>query len=145
MPAKSSRILIHASLDFKEEMLAAKAEMERTLGIRVTLPELTRYQHIRDVDGDDAEFTRIKNRLTVENMNNVRESDALFILNYSHRGITNYVGGNSFMEMCVAFYLGKPIYLLHDVPEGMPYTEEIKALSPTVVGCVDDLKHFLDR
>ena len=57
----------------------------------------------------------------------------MFILNYSHRGIENYVGGNSFMEMVIAFFLKKPIYLLHEIPEDMTITEEIKSLYPTVV------------
>ena len=37
------------------------------------------------------------------------------------------------MEMVVAFYLKKPIYLLNDIPEGMNITEEIKSLYPIIV------------
>ena len=70
-------------------------------------------------------------------MNNVRNCDALLILNYSHRGIKNYIGGNSFMEMVIAFFIGKPTYLLYDIPEGMSYTEEIKSLYPKVLGSLE--------
>ena len=119
------------------EMLQAKAVIE-SFGIHtVILPELTRYQHIRDEDGNDELFTKIKNRLTDDNIHNVEAADALLILNYDHRGITNYVGGNSFLEMVVAYYLHKPIYLLNSIPERMAYTEEIKALFPIIVHKLD--------
>ena len=129
------RLLIHASLDFVDEMINAKNNIEGKF--EVILPELVRYQHIRDVDGDDETFTKIKNRLTIDNMKNVEICDALLILNYSHRNIENYIGGNSFVEMCIAFYLGKPIYLLNDIPKDMPYTEEIKALYPIVIHSIE--------
>lgn len=126
------KITIHASLDFKDKMIDAKEYLEAK-GIEVILPELKRYQHIRDKLGDDDRFTRIKTQLTKQNMSNVEKCDYLLILNYSHRGYNNYVGGNSFLEMVLAFYLHKPIYLLNNIPDDMPYTEEIKALQPIIV------------
>lgn len=136
-------ILLHASLDFVDSMIFEKEHIESISELKVILPELTRYQHIRDEQGDDETFTKIKNRLTRDNINNVEQCDCLFILNYSHRGIKNYVGGNSFLEMIVAFYLKKPIYLLNDIPEAMTYTEEIKSLYPTVVHNVDNFVKIL--
>lgn len=134
------KVLLHASLDFVDYMVKAGNFLKEN-GIDVILPELTRYQHIRDVEGDDVSFTRIKNRLTLENIRNVENSDCVFILNYTHRGFENYIGGNSFLEIIIAFYLKKPIYLLNPIPEGMTYTEEIKALYPTVV---NSLENFID-
>lgn len=137
------KILIHASLDFVNELIFAKDYIENLTRFEVILPELTRYQYIRDKQGDDVEFTKIKNRLTIENMRNVEICDALLILNYSHRNIENYIGGNSFVEMCIAFYLKKPIFLLNDIPEDMLYTEEIKALYPQVIHSLDWLKNMI--
>lgn len=130
-------ILVHASLDKKQEMLDAKEKIEAFSEHKVILPELTRYQHIRDEDGNDELFTQIKNRLTDENISNVEAADVLLILNYTHRGIENYVGGNSFLEMVIAYYLHKPIFLLNDIPSAMPYTEEIKALYPVIIHNID--------
>lgn len=131
------KVLLHASLDFVEYMVKASNFLKEN-GVDVILPELTRYQHIRDVEGDDVGFTRIKNRLTLENISNVENCDCILILNYTHRGYDNYIGGNSFLEMIVAFYLKKPIYLLNSIPEGMTYTEEIKSLYPTIVYNLDN-------
>lgn len=124
--------LIHASLDFKQKMIDAQQFFDSTGVIEAILPELTRYQHIRDEYGDDHTFTQIKTRLTRDNMANVKRVDCLLILNYDHRGFKNYVGGNSFLEMAIAFFLEKPIFILNPIPEEMPYSEEIKALNPIV-------------
>lgn len=137
------KLLIHASLDFVDNMLLEKKNIERNSGLKVILPELTRYQHIRDEQGNDELFTEIKNRLTLDNISNVEKCDCLLILNYDHRGIKNYIGGNSFLEMIVAFYLRKPIYLLNDIPESMTYTEEIKALYPIVIHNVSNLNKII--
>ena len=137
------KILIHASLDFKQAMIDAKNYIEDNSAHKVMLPELTRYQDIRDVHGDDETFTKIKNRLTKENFQNVENCDVLFIINHSHREIKDYIGGNSFMEMVIAFYLKKPIYLLNDIPEGMTYTEEVKSLYPTVVHSMSNFLKIL--
>lgn len=132
------RILLHASLDFSSEMYSVKKYIETSTKYEVILPDMQRYQHIRDEYGDDKTFTKIKNRLVFENMKNVERCDCLFVLNYSHRGYENYIGGNSFLEMIVAFYLNKPIYLLNPIPEKMTYTEEIKALYPTVAHSIEN-------
>jgi len=131
------KITIHASLDFKEEIINTYQYL-KSKGIEVLLPDLCRYQHIRDELKNDELFTKIKTRLTRENFQNVTQSDVILILNYDHRNIKNYVGGNSFMEMVIAFYLNKPIYLLNAIPEGMPYTEEIKSLRPIVIGSLEE-------
>lgn len=137
-------ITIHASLDFKDEMVAAKDYLE-SMGFDVILPELKRYQHIRDELGDDERFTKIKTRLTKQNMLNVEKCDCLLILNYSHRGYNYYVGGNAFLEMVLAFYLHKPIYLLNDIPKNMPYTEEIKALEPIIIESLEKFVQMIKR
>ena len=137
-------VKIHASLDFKDEMVSARNYLV-SAGYDVLLPELQRFQHIRDELGDDIEFTKIKTRLTKQNMTYVEKCDCLLILNYPHRNITNYVGGNSFLEMVLAYYLHKPIFLLNNIPSDMPYTEEIKALEPLVVGSLINFVNLTKR
>ena len=58
--------------------------------------------------------------------------DALLILNYDKNGIANYLGGNSLVEMAVAYYLNKPIYLFNPAPE-ISYKEEILGMFPIVL------------
>lgn len=133
------KIIIHASLDFKENMIEAKKYLESHASCNVILPDLHKYQYIRDELGDEERFNKIKTKLTKQNIKNVEDCDWLLILNYTHRGYKNYIGGNSFLEMVIAFYLKKYIFLLNDIPENMTFTEEIRALEPIILGSLDNL------
>jgi hypothetical protein len=132
------RVLIHASLDLRDLILHA-AQVLKDAGADVLLPDLQRYQHIRDVEGRQEEFDQIKHRLSRENAELVASTDVLYILNADHRNIPNYVGGNSFYEMSIAFFLNRPIWLMNEVPDNMPYTEEIRSFFPKIVGCAENV------
>jgi hypothetical protein len=50
------------------------------------------------------------------------------------------------MEMAIAFYLHKPIFLLNEIPSDSPLLEEIIALNPIVLhGQIDNLKNEIDK
>ena len=63
----------------------------------------------------------------------IKGSDGILVLNYEKKGVENYIGGNSFLEIGVAFDLGKKIFLLNPIPENLPYTEEIEVINPVVI------------
>ena len=58
----------------------------------------------------------------------IAEGDAILVLNYEKNGQPNYIGGNVLMEMAIAFYLKKPIYILNEIPEQSKFLEEIKGM-----------------
>jgi len=63
----------------------------------------------------------------------IEKADAIVILNYVKNGIKGYIGGNTLIEMGIAFYLRKKIYLLNSIPE-MDYAKlEIFAMHPVVL------------
>ena len=68
----------------------------------------------------------------IDHFQKITESDSVLIANYSKNGIENYIGPNTLMEMGVAFYLKKPIYLLNPIPE-ISYKEEILGVKPIVI------------
>jgi hypothetical protein len=70
-----------------------------------------------------------------EHFSKVAWSDAILVANYDKNGITNYVGPNTLMEMGLAFYLRKKIYLLNPVPD-TPWEEEMLGMKPVVVSGV---------
>jgi hypothetical protein len=52
----------------------------------------------------------------------------------------NYIGGNVLMEMAVAFYLDKPIFLFNEIPKNSTFLEEIKGIEPVVLhGKIENL------
>lgn len=73
----------------------------------------------------DANDYHKKARLMREHFEKVAEGDAVLVLNYEKRGTKNYIGGNVLMEMSLAFYLHKPIFIMNDIPQESAYLEEI--------------------
>ena len=63
----------------------------------------------------------------------VEKGDSVLIVNEEKHGVRNYIGPNVLMEMAIAFYLGKPIYILNDLPENSPFEEELKGFMPTIL------------
>jgi predicted RNA-binding protein with PUA domain len=68
----------------------------------------------------------------IRHFKNVEWGDAVLILNYDKNNIPNYIGANTFLEMGVALYLGKKIFLLNEIPE-VENKEEILGMKPVVI------------
>ncbi len=60
-------------------------------------------------------------------------SDAILVVNEEKNNIAGYIGGNTLMEMGLAFHLKKKIYLLQAIPE-LSYKEEIIGMRPVILG-----------
>jgi len=58
--------------------------------------------------------------------------DAILVLNYEKNGVADYVGANTLMEMGLAFYLKKKIFLLNPVPK-IGSQEEILGMKSVVI------------
>src|SRR5690606_35746742 len=62
----------------------------------------------------------------------IKKADAILALNFDKKGIKNYIGGNTFLELGYAFIKGKKIYLLNPIPD-MIYTSEVVAMKPVIL------------
>ena len=56
------------------------------------------------------------------------------VINKTKRGIRGYVGGNTLMEMTLAYIQKKPIFLWNDISSKSPVEEEVRGLNPIIVG-----------
>ena len=128
------KIAICASMVFTEKMLEAKAALEK-MGHTAFVSQLA--------GGYVGKSVEEKESLTVFNKNEndairlfwekIRQSDAILVLNYDRRGIANYIGGNTLMEIGFAHVLEKKIFLLNPVPDIPFYKSEIEACRPTII------------
>ncbi len=64
-----------------------------------------------------------------EHFAKIQWADAIAVINPEKKGTAGYIGGNTLMEMALAFHLEKEIYLMHDIPE-VSYREEILGMLP---------------
>lgn len=71
-----------------------------------------------------------KRQLMDEHFAKIRDSDAILVLNFDRQRKRGYVGGNTFLEMGIAHWLGKKVFIWKEPSKRLPYFEEIMAINP---------------
>jgi len=98
--------------------------------------------HYRTWLKDSKDYPK-KTWLMREHFKEVASGDITLVINNKKHGQANYIGGNVLMEMALAFHLGKPIYILNDIPDQSPFLEEIIALG--AIPLQGNIKSLIDR
>ena len=60
-------------------------------------------------------------------------ADAVLVANFDKKGIKNYIGGNTFLEIGFAHVLQQKIFLLNPIPDIPYYDSEIEAMKPVII------------
>lgn len=130
------KIAICGTMKFSREMVDV-AEKLKEYGhepiLPKLMPDLRDFHEIRDVEGKEEEFYEYKRNALKEHFDKIKNADAILVLNYDNDNIKNNVGGNTLIEIGVAFERNKKIFLLNPIPEGLTYTEELQAIKPIVL------------
>lgn len=138
------KITICGSIAFYEEMFSKKKELE-ALGHEVLVPpsevrgangeliSVSEYYALRKAATDDVAWIwDNKERAMRDHFVKVEAADVILVLNCDKKGIAGYIGANTLLEMGLAFYLNKKIYLFNPIPS-MDYREEILGMRPQVI------------
>lgn len=136
-------------MTFYEGMLSIKENLEK-LGHETILPSVAlevpseqegekKYfgQYMEDNGGIDAfpaenPIWGLKEGAIRDHFQKIENSDAILVANYDKRGVSGYVGGNTLMEIGLAFYLKKKIYILNPVSSELSYKQEIMGMRPVL-------------
>lgn len=62
----------------------------------------------------------------------VSDNDAILVINMEKNGQENYIGGATFLEIYMAFELGKKIFLYNPIPENI-LKDELLGMGPVVI------------
>lgn len=119
---------------FAKEMMDTKDQLEK-LGHVCFIPESTdNYAEGRmeKVSGSESAERKITNNFIRKHYELITNSDAILVLNHDKKGVKNYIGGNSLMEMGFAHVHNKKVFLLNPVPE-LSYSDEISAMTDIVL------------
>jgi hypothetical protein len=138
------KITICGSIAFQDEALSIKEKLEK-LGHEVKLWPLQlkdgkgqlisakKYYKIRHIATENEKWVwDRKAEAVLKHFDKVAWSDAILVANYDKNSVKGYIGGNTLMEMGLAFFLKKKIYLLNKSPE-LSYKEEILGLKPIIL------------
>lgn len=126
-----------------EEMLRVKAELEK-LGHEVDLPlteiknnqgdyiPVSEYYEIRKSANPEPWVWDVKREAMLDHFAKIEWADVILVLNIEKNGVVGYVGANTLIEMGLALFLKKPIYLSNQIPD-MNCREEIMGMKPKVL------------
>lgn len=73
-----------------------------------------------------------KQEMLKKDEKNIEPQDAIFVLNLEKKGVPNYIGGATFLEIHTAFRLGKKVFLYNAIPDCI-FTDELQGMNPTVL------------
>lgn len=131
------KIQICGSMTFAKQMREAKKVLEKK-GHTVTIPTNTDY-HIEDptfVDNLEDNLRHcIENDTIKENFNLVADADAILVVNYPKNNMDGYIGASTLMEIGIAHFLGKKIFLLHKIPsfDTVRWAHEVTIMQPIII------------
>jgi predicted RNA-binding protein with PUA domain len=132
------KIAICGSMSFGKEMIEAQQKLEE-MGHTVIIPENTHAYANKTINIEN-KLEKMKLDVIRKYFHEIKEVDAILVLNYTKNGIENYVGGNSLIEMAFAHVLDKKIFLLNPIPH-MNYSDEIESFFPIVLnGEIEEFK-----
>lgn len=140
------KICICSSMAFYNQFVEVKKDLEE-LGHVVLIPELEFSIQGNDTSvggffdrngGVDAfppehDVWKKKGKAILAHFKKIDESDCVLIANYEKKGIIDYIGGNTFLEIGYAYGNNKKIYILNSFPKQSSYKEEILGMQPTVL------------
>lgn len=134
------KIVLCSSAAFYEHtnQLADKID---TLGLKAVVPHNAaemRKKNNYNVEAvktwyqNPAEFKR-KSEFMRRHFEEVAKGDVVLVVNDEKHGMPGYIGPNVLLEMGLAFYLNKPIYVLNPVSKDMPNYEEVIGMGSVII------------
>ena len=131
------KIMICGSMSFAKEMVELQKQLQ-DLGYSVSVPSDTELHlekpgFVDDLDKDMEHI--VANNVMRECFNLLAASDAVIFLNLPKNGIDGYMGASALMEIGLAYYLKKKIYLMypHPDPHQHRWAHEVASLQPTIL------------
>lgn len=133
-------ITVCCSMHFYEKVYEVEKELKKR-GFKVKIPK-TMYKMKRTGNynleeyktwyKDESHYYK-KKALMNDHFKKVIKGDAILIVNEEKNGVKGYIGGNTLMEMVIAYHYKKPIFVLNQIIPNFPFEEEIKGMGAVFI------------
>lgn len=132
-------IFLAASMSFYKELVEVEKRLEER-GLKVHIPVSAGIMKEKN-DFDVSHFKGFQTEQTDEkrarfihtNFENIAESDSILVINSEKNGVKGYIGPNVLIEIGLAFYLKKKIYIWNPIDEKASYEEELRIFGVTFI------------
>jgi nucleoside 2-deoxyribosyltransferase len=125
-------ITICGSIKFMDEMKKAEAKLKK-LGHKVLMPVKAEGVDYWAEDNKDRVEAKKKFGFIGKHMSKIEKSDAILVVNVTKKGIKNYIGANTFLEMGFAYYRKKKIFTLNALPNQPYIIDELLTFNPIIL------------
>lgn len=135
-------IAVCGSLTHYKDLRAAQFTLEKlghTTFVPKSLDMIEQQGYKKPVTVEERLAAEAKYNFISEHFKKIKRSDTILVVNMEKNGIAGYIGGNTFLEMGVAFYLKKKIYLFHPIPK-LSHELELASMHPIILH--GDLSHI---
>ena len=127
----SKKIFLCASMNFYRELIGIEKALQ-TQGWTVYLPQSAKVMKEKndfEVSHFKGVYTHQQRSLLIhQNFVDISQCDAILVINNEKNGVKGYIGPNVLMEIGLAFYLKKKIYIWNTVPDTASYKDELLCL-----------------
>jgi hypothetical protein len=132
---KKKTIVICSSLVFVKKAFEIKDKLTK-MGYRVILPKTYMKMkregnfNVKDYKTwyvNDKDY-KIKKMLINDHFKKIIAGDAILVINAKKNGADGYIGGNTLMEITIAYFYKKPIFILNNIPENHLFKEELMGI-----------------
>jgi len=78
------------------------------------------------------DHVNFKSSMMRRDKQNLEPQDAILVLNFEKKGIPNYIGGATFLEVYMAWELRKKIFFYNQLPK-CSFTDELIGIDPIII------------
>jgi len=134
---KIKTIVICSSASFYKDLFSIQDAL-KSFGYKVVLPKTANAMKRKNNFDVISHKTWYKNpadyhkkrALMDAHFKKIIKGDAILITNFDKNGIKGYIGGNTLMEIAIAYFFKKPIFILNDISDESLIREEIYGVNP---------------
>ena len=124
------KIAICSSMAFAKEMIELKENLIK-LKHKVIIQEDVELHASGKIKEED-KWRKLEIDPLKSYYKEIKQVDAIIVLNKDKNDIKNYIGGNVLIEMAFAYVLGKKIFSLNPIPK-ISYSDEIISMKPVIL------------
>lgn len=129
------KITIGGSMTFAKKQIEASKYLKNSGHEVLLTDDIEHYLKDKNIKLNFEEELEISKKYDIIRtfFNKIVESDALLIINHDKKGISGYIGTSVIMEIGLAYFLKKKIYLLKEVDKNQNYALEIALINPIIL------------
>ena len=125
-------ITICGSIKFIDEMRAIEKRLIN-IGHKVYMPVKAPGVDYWEKDNSKRVIAKRGLGLIEKHLDKIEISDAILVVNVDKLRKKNYVGANTFTEICFAHYRKKKIYFLNPIPHQSYILDELQSIDPIIL------------